>query len=317
VQPIRIAIVGVGKIARDQHIPAIAGNPAFKLAAAASRHAAVADVVNFPTIEALLDSSVGIDAVAICTPPQEHYDAARRALARGKHVLLEKPPCTSLAQFDHLVALAGAAGRTFYQTWHSRHAPGVAPAALLLQQQQLRRVHVAWKEDVRRWHPGQTWIWQAGGFGVLDPGINAFSILTQIIAEPLFAQSALLFVPSNCEAPIAAEIEFTSASGVAITVELDFRHLGTQTWTIDLQTDTGTINLSAGGSVLSVADERIERIDPEAHMISSEYGSIYRRFAQLIGSGQSEADARPLQLVADVFMVARHIAVEAFDMRVS
>jgi D-galactose 1-dehydrogenase len=201
---------------------------------------------------------VTIDAVAICTPPQQHYEAAKLALARGKHVLLEKPPCTSLAQLDHLVALARAAGRTLYPTWHSRHAPGVAPAARLLQQRQFRRVHVAWKEDVRRWHPGQTWIWQAGGFGVLDPGINAFSILTQIIAEPLFAQTAaLLFVPSNCEAPIAADIEFTSASGVAVTVELDFRHTGTQTWTIDLDTDTGPIKLSAGGSLLSVANERV------------------------------------------------------------
>lgn len=312
-QPIRIAIVGVGKIARDQHMPAIVDNPAFKLAATASRHAAVTGVANFPTIEALLDSNVTVDAVAICTPPQQHYDAVRRALARGKHVLLEKPPCTSLAQFDHLVALARAAGRTLYQIWHSRHAPGVPPAARLLQQRQLRRVHVAWKEDVRRWHPGQTWIWQAGGFGVLDPGINAFSILTQIIAEPLFAQTALLLVPSNCGAPIAAEIEFTSASGVAITVELDFRQLGTQTWTIDLDTNTGPIKLSAGGSLLSVANECIE---PDGHMLSGEYGSIYRRFAELIGSGQSEADARPLQLVADVFMVARHIPVEPFDMRV-
>jgi D-galactose 1-dehydrogenase len=273
----------------------------------------VAAVANFPTIEALLDSSVTIDAVAICTPPQQHYEAVRLALASDKHVLLEKPPCTSLAQLDHLVELADTADRTLYQTWHSRHAHGVAPAARLLQERRLQRVRVAWKEDVRRWHPGQTWIWQAGGFGVLDPGINAFSILTQIIAEPLFATSALLFMPSNCQAPIAAEIELTTASGVAVMVELDFRHTGTQTWTIDLDTDSGPINLSAGGSVLSVANERVE---PDANVLAGEYESIYSRFAELIAAGVSEVDARPLQLVADVFMVAKHIPVEAFDMRV-
>ncbi len=37
------------------------------------------------------------------------------------------------------------------------------------------------KEDVRRWHPGQDWIWEAGGFGVFDPGINALSILTEVL----------------------------------------------------------------------------------------------------------------------------------------
>jgi predicted dehydrogenase len=39
VEPIRIGLVGVGKIARDQHIPAITANPAFRFAAAAGRHA--------------------------------------------------------------------------------------------------------------------------------------------------------------------------------------------------------------------------------------------------------------------------------------
>ncbi|HEY2417674.1 MAG TPA: Gfo/Idh/MocA family oxidoreductase [Steroidobacteraceae bacterium] len=307
-----MAIVGVGKIARDQHIPAIAGNPALQLVAAASRNASIAGVANFPSIEALLDSTVAVDAVSICTPPQHHYPAAKLALARNKHVLMEKPPCTSLAQFDHMVALARAAGRTLYQTWHSRHALGVAPAARLLRERVLRRVRVSWKEDVRRWHPGQTWIWQAGGFGVLDPGINAFSILTQVIAEPIFASSALLFVPSNCEAPIAADIEFVTAGGVPIEVQLDFRHTGTQTWTIDLETDRGPINLSAGGSVLSVANERVA---PDVNVLANEYQAIYRRFGELIADGESEVDARPLQLVADVFLVARQVAVEPFDSR--
>ena len=310
-EPSRLAIVGVGKIARDQHIPAIAANPAFKLTATASRHAAVAGVANFHTIEALLDSSVYVDAVSICTPPQQHYQAAKLALSMGKHVLLEKPPCTSLAQLDHLVALAQAAGRTLYQTWHSRHAPGVAPCARLLQQRRLRHVHVVWKEDVRQWHPGQTWIWQAGGFGVFDPGINAFSILSHILAEPIFAQSARLSIPSNCDSPIAAELEFITDSDVGITVELDFLHTGTQTWTIDLDTAAGPILLSGGGQQLRVGNEAVE---PDFDSLGSEYQSIYRRFAELIVGGQSEVDARPLKMVADVFMVAKHIAVEPFDM---
>jgi D-galactose 1-dehydrogenase len=310
VQPIRMAIVGVGKIARDQHIPAIIANPAFRLVGAASRHAAVAGVSNFPTIEAMLAGTLDIDAVAICTPPAHHYQAAKLALARGKHVLLEKPPCTTLAQFDSMVALAQAAGRTLYQTWHSRHALGVAPAARLLQERRLRRVHVTWKEDVRRWHPGQTWIWQAGGFGVLDAGINALSILTQLIDEPIFAKSARLLMPSNCETPIAAEIEFVGDSGLEITAELDFRHTGTQTWDIELATDAGPMKLSAGGGVLTLGEERVA---PNPGGLASEYQSIYRRFAELIAKGETEADARPLRLVADILLVARHIAIEPFD----
>jgi predicted dehydrogenase len=305
-----MAIIGVGKIARDQHIPAILANPAFQLIAAVSRHATVAGVSNFPSIEALLAAPLAIDAVAICTPPAHHYQAAKLALGHGKHVLLEKPPCTTLAQFDSMVMLAKLADRTLYQTWHSRHAPGVAPAARLLRERRLRRVHVTWKEDVRRWHPGQTWIWQAGGFGVLDPGINALSILTQLIDEPIFARSARLLVPSNCDTPIAAQIEFIGDSGLEISAELDFRHTGTQTWDIELSTDSGPMKLSAGGGVLTVGDERVA---PDPAGLAGEYQSIYRRFGQLIATGETEADARPLRLVADILLVASDIAIEPFD----
>jgi predicted dehydrogenase len=307
--PVRIGLVGIGKIARDQHIPSIAGNPDFTLVAAASRHGKVEGVANFPSIEAMLDGQPDLDAVAICTPPQVHYEAAKLALAKGKHVLLEKPPCTSTLQLENLARLAREAGRTFYQTWHSKHAHGVAPAARLLAERTLRRANVIWKEDVRQWHPGQAWIWQAGGFGVFDPGINAFSILTTLFPEPFFPRSATLFVPSNCEAPIAADVEFATDGGAPITATLDFRHTGVQTWDIDIDTDRGPLRLSAGGAKLSVGSETVP---PQAGALESEYEAIYRRFAQLIARGQSDVDARPLQLVCDILLVAKRVTVEPF-----
>jgi D-galactose 1-dehydrogenase len=309
VQPIRVGIVGVGKIARDQHIPAIMGDSAFVFAAAASRHAQASGVANFSSIEDMLAKGPDLDAIAICTPPQAHYAAAKLALSRGKHVLLEKPPCTSLTQFENLVRLARIAGRTLYQTWHSRHAHAVAPARRLLQQRTLGQGWVSWKEDVRQWHPGQTWIWEPGGFGVLDPGINAISILTEIIAEPIFVSSARLYVPSNCAAPIAAELEFVTDRGVGISAALDFRHTGTQTWDIELATDQGPIKLSAGGGQLTVGSNAVP---PDPGALAGEYESIYERFAQLIREEKSEVDVRPLQLVADIFMIGKYISVEPF-----
>jgi predicted dehydrogenase len=308
--PVRIGLVGVGKIARDQHIPSIVGNADFAFAAVASRHGHVDGVPNYPDIETMLDSQPELEAIAICTPPQVHYEAARLALSRGKHVLLEKPPCASVLQLDNLVRLAVAVGRTFYQTWHSQHAHGVAPAARLMRERVLRRAHVTWKEDVRQWHPGQTWIWQAGGFGVFDPAINAFSILTTLFPEPIFPQSATLYVPSNCESPIAADVEFVTDSGAKISAALDFRHSGTQTWDIDIETDQGPLKLSAGGAKLTVGSDAVP---PEAGALGSEYEAIYRRFADLIARGQSDVDPRPLQLVADIFMVAQRTAVEPFE----
>ncbi len=307
-KPTRIGVVGVGKIARDQHIPAIAANEAFTLVACASRHGHVDGIPNFPTIAEMLDDC-DLDAVAICTPAAGPLRSGEAGTGEGKHVLLEKPPCTSTLQLDHLTRLAADAGRTLYQTWHSQHAHGVAPAQRLLKERALEGIRVTWKENVRQWHPGQTWIWQAGGFGVLDPGINALSILARIVPEPFFPRAARLFVPSNCEAPIAAEIDFITASGKPIAAELDFRHTGVQTWDIDIDTREGPLKLSAGGAILTIGEQEVPR-DPGA--LDNEYHAIYRDFAALIARGQSEVDARPLQLVADIFMTAKHITVEPF-----
>lgn len=91
-KPIRVGIVGVGKIACDQHISVILGNPALIFAASASRHAQAKGVANFSSIEDMLAMGPDLDAVAICTPPRAYYAAAKLALAKGKQLLLEKPP---------------------------------------------------------------------------------------------------------------------------------------------------------------------------------------------------------------------------------
>jgi D-galactose 1-dehydrogenase len=308
-QPIRMGIVGIGKIARDQHIPRIAANPAFELVAVVSRHSTVAGVANYSDIEPMLAHTPGLDAVAICTPPQAHYAAAKRVLESGRHVLMEKPPGASLIQLDNLVRLAGTAGRSLYQTWHSQHARAVEPAARLLQQRKIRSVNITWKEDVRRWHPGQGWLWQPGGFGVFDPGMNALSILTKLIPEAVFPQAARLFVPVNCGAPIAAELELTTDSGIAISAGFDFRETGPQRWNIDIDTDTGPLRLSAGGAILTLGDQPVP---PDVGSLDAEYEAIYRRFGDLVARGQTDVDTRPIQLVADIFLVAKQIPVEAF-----
>ena len=78
---LRVAIVGFGKIARDQHVPAIAATDGVTLAAVASRNARLPDVPHFATLEELLRDGPPIDAVALCTPPQVRRAQAAAALA--------------------------------------------------------------------------------------------------------------------------------------------------------------------------------------------------------------------------------------------
>ena len=304
---LRIAIVGLGKIARDQHIPAIEATDGVSLAAVASRHASLPDVSHFATLEDLLRDGPPIDAVALCTPPQVRSRQAAAALAAGKHVLLEKPPGASVSELDPLIAAATVAGRTLFATWHSRFAAAVEPARQWLATRRIKSVCIGWKEDVRVWHPGQGWIFEAGGLGVFDPGINALSILTRILPEPVFVTAAELAFPANREAPIAANLSLTDSTGLPISAEFDFRQTGPQTWDIAVETDGGELKLSSGGACLAVDGE--VKVDG----INEEYRGLYRRFVELTAKGAGDVDLTPLRLVADAFLLGKRRIVEAFE----
>lgn len=297
--PIRLAIVGLGKIARDQHLPAIAATDGIELVAVASRNAALEGVAHYPTLDDLLADAGEIDAVALCTPPQVRRAQAAAALAAGKHVLLEKPPGATVAELGPLVSAAEATGTTLFATWHSRFAPAVEPARAFLADRNIRSVSIIWKEDVRVWHPGQDWIFEPGGLGVFDPAINAFSILTRILPRPVFVTAADLAFPENRAAPIAGEIDFSDAAGTPIRAELDFLQTGPQTWDIHVDTDTGRLTLSLGGAKLF--HDGTTLVDAK----EAEYRGIYRHFVDLVRGGASDVDLAPLVLVADAFMLGR------------
>ena len=84
----KIGLLGIGKIARDQHIPALRASSDFELVACASRNASVEGVANFKDLESMLAGMPQLDCVSICTPPQAHFAAALTALRAGKHVML-------------------------------------------------------------------------------------------------------------------------------------------------------------------------------------------------------------------------------------
>lgn len=303
---LRIAIVGFGKIARDQHVGAIAATPGATLVAVASRNASLPGLPHFATIEELLAKGPPIDAVSLCTPPQVRRAQAMAALAAGKHVMLEKPPGTGVAELDPLIAMAAQAKRSLFATWHSRHAPAVEPAREWLAPRRIASVDISWKEDVRVWHPGQSWIWEPGGLGVFDPGINALSILTHILPRPVFVTSAELSFPANRQAPIAANLTLADATGLPISAEFDFRQTGPQSWDIVADTDWGRMNLSGGGVRMAV-DGNVVAEGPE-----TEYRGLYRRFVELAATGASDVDLAPLRLVADAFLLGKRSIVEPF-----
>lgn len=305
---IAIAIVGYGKIAEDQHVPAIRANPGFRLAATVSRRkAGPVGVPAFASIADLRASGLRIDAVALCNTPAERPATAFEALAAGWHVLMEKPPAASLTAVDQMQAAAQAAGVTLFAGWHCRFGPAVSAARALLAGSRIDSLLIDWREDVRKWHPGQQWIWQAGGFGVFDPGINGLSVLSEILPIELAVSAARLDTPANRQTPIAARLEFCGpgvppgAHGLFDWLEPDDR------WNIHIGFEGRQLLLSHGGSRLAL-DGAVVPVAPEG-----EYPPLYRRFAELVARGTSEVDVRPLKLVADAFLLGERVNAPPFE----
>lgn len=308
---IKLGLVGIGVIARSQHLPTLAARDDFDLIAAASRHARVDGVPNYVSLAEMLVAHPDIEAVSLCTPPVPRAQDARIALRAGKHVLLEKPPGATLSEVQELAALAAAHNVTLNASWHSRHAPAVAPAKAWLSDRKIRRVAIEWREDVRHWHPGQDWIFEPGGLGVFDPGINALSIVTEILPFAFALLEAKLFFPENRQAPIEALLSFAGGDGAELKAHFDFLQTGPQTWDIRIETDNGALELSSGGAIMRIDGKEIAS-EGASNPLRSEYHGVYALFSSLIAAGKSGVDLSPHQHVADAFMLGERVSAPPF-----
>jgi D-galactose 1-dehydrogenase len=299
----KVALVGIGKIARDQHVPAIAASPDWELAATVSRSGTVDGVQSFTDFGEMLQARPDIPVISLCLPPQPRFAYAEAALRVGRHVMLEKPPGQTLAEVHALQTLAKANDVTLFATWHSRMAHGVAGAKSWLADRKIITAHITWKEDVRKWHPGQDWVFEPGGMGVFDPGINALSILTEILPQPVHLTAATLTFPKDRQTPIAASLTFSGG----VTAEFDWRQTGPQTWDIEVQTDNGSLRLQLGGSKLSTSDG-LNSEGPDC-----EYPRLYARMSDLIARGNSDVDLAPMVHVADALTLGRRLFTDPFS----
>lgn len=301
----KTALVGIGKIALDQHVPALNASPDFELAATISRSGTVPGIAAYTDFATFLAARPDVPVVSLCMPPVPRYAYAEAALKAGRHVMLEKPPGATLAEVHALEAMAREKGLTLFATWHSRMAHAVAPAKAWLADKTIRKAHITWREDVRKWHPGQDWVFQPGGMGVFDPGINALSILTEILPRPVHLTRATLEFPANRQTPIAAQLTFSGN----VTADFDWRQEGPQTWDIDISTDRGQLALRMGGNVLEINGK------PSAgeNTIMGEYPALYARMATLVAQGQSDVDLAPMVHVADALTLGERRITDAFD----
>jgi len=112
-RPSTIALCGLGAAAHRIHLPACAKVDGLTVVAGCdpARPARTPPFPVFDDLDELLAATTP-DVVAIVTPPEHHFDLARRALEAGCHVFCEKPFVPTLEEADALVELCASTGRT-------------------------------------------------------------------------------------------------------------------------------------------------------------------------------------------------------------
>ncbi len=142
---IRLGMIGWGywgpKLARNlETLPGVKVTMVADLDARRLQSLAVVRGIDVTTqAEEVLNSNV--DGVIIASPVCTHYQLAREALARGKHVLVEKPLTTSVAEAEHLVELACQRGRVLMVGHTFEYSPAINELKRLIDQGDLGKIY--------------------------------------------------------------------------------------------------------------------------------------------------------------------------------
>ncbi len=180
---VRGAIIGLGNVALDGHLPGWAASGGVEIVAVTDLERARRDEAAarlpaarwFDSADDLL-AAAGLDFVDICTPPSSHAPLIERALTRGLHVLCEKPLVRSPDELHRVSRLAAASRRVLHTVHNWHHAPIVRRTAELVREGAIGRVtHVTW--HTLRVRPAATRDGQGTNWR-LDPSVSGGGILT-------------------------------------------------------------------------------------------------------------------------------------------
>jgi UDP-N-acetyl-2-amino-2-deoxyglucuronate dehydrogenase len=207
--PVRIALVGCGAIGElvARHVYAQATPDEFRLVAAIDpqpeRRQAVATALGvpaYPSTRAAVDDGVVIDAADIRTPHAGHADTAEDALARGWHVLVEKPLATTLADADRIRRAVAAAGRVAAVAENYPHIAAVRAAREAIAAGAVGDVLTL--RSTRAFTLDGVWLrdgWRRGGGAsaglLLDQGTHHTSLL-RYLGGPITEVAALASAPA-------------------------------------------------------------------------------------------------------------------------
>ena len=217
----------------------------------------------------------GWEAALVVTPPETHHAVATAALRAGKHVLLEKPLATSLAEARDLVATAAACGRTLMVSQNyrfrrpARTVQGLVAAGAI---GELLAVKVACRRDTRTTFPPGDFRYRMRHPYVLDMAIHHLDLLRAVTGrdvERVFARSWRVPDSPYLHDPAAIAV-MTLEGGGSVAYEGDWAAHGRETswngeW--ELVGECGRVLWTGGEHDATRGEVRLQRWGEEPELV--------------------------------------------------
>jgi predicted dehydrogenase len=344
--PLRGAVVGFGFISERGHIPAYAlpGQAKFEIVAVADTCAArrararvvLPDARIYESHEQLLHAEQGrIDFVDVTTPPSEHARIARDALARGLHVLCEKPLATNGVDARGMATYAREVRRVLFPSHNYKHAPviravrniidaGTIGSVRLVTLQTFRNTHAKgvreWRRDWRREDR------YSGGGIAMDHGSHTFYLAFDWLGTYPTAISATMSHLGDFDTEDNFSCSMTFPNGTA-TAHLSWTAgvrkviytIHGEHGAIRVEDDDIEVAIMSGDGIDAPATFEIKKESVSSNWMDAShvgwFRSLFDQFAVAVAEGdffskETEASVRCVELISAAYASARDRSTE-------
>src|SRR5438552_6607251 len=191
-QTVRYGLIGSGFIStihaesiahvKGAEITAVASPTPGKAEGFARKHAVASRCDDY---RALVESP-DVDAVVLGLPNDLHREVTEAAAQAGKHVICEKPLCTTLDEADRMIAACRNAGVLLLYAEELLFAPKYVRAKQLVDDGALGQVYLV-KQSEKHSGPHSPWFWdvsRSGGGAMMDMGCHGVEYARWVLGRP-------------------------------------------------------------------------------------------------------------------------------------
>ncbi len=193
---LRAAVIGVGNIGRQAHLPGYASCPNTEIVAICDTHAGrLAQAAQQYGVDAAhtyadyreMYEKENLDVVSVCTPTYAHYDQTVDALNKGIHVHCEKPMAMNTEETVKMVQAAKAAGKLLAVGYNNRFRLDATTLRKYYENGVFGDIYYAKSGWLRRRGNPHGWFTQksvSGGGPLIDCGVHALDLTHWLMGQP-------------------------------------------------------------------------------------------------------------------------------------